>query len=51
MRLAQGYWCSAGKPGNEASPELELCTSAHQESLVTRLAMSLHSVLVLIRGA
>ena len=40
---------SLNEPGNEVRPGRELCTSAHQESLETRLAMSLHSVLVLIR--
>ena len=57
MRLAltcTPYWRSPfsfGEPGNEASPGRELCTSAPQESLGTKLAMSLHSVLVLIKGA
>ena len=54
MRLVQGctpYWCSQGEPGNEASPGCELCTSAHKKSLGTRVALSLHSVLVLIKGA
>ena len=45
------YWCSPGEPGNEASHELALRTGAHQESFGTRLAMSLQSILVLIRGA
>ena len=45
------YWCSPGETGNEASHELALGTGAHQESLGTRLAMSLHSILVFIRGA
>ena len=54
MRLAQELYSVlvlTKGPGNEASPGCELCTSAHQESRGTRLAMSLHSVLVLIRGA
>ena len=36
---------------NEVSNELAFYPGAHQERLGTRLAMSLHSVLVLIRGA
>ena len=45
------YWCSPGEPGNEASHELALGTGANQKSFGTRLAKSLHSILVLIRGA
>ena len=45
------YWCSPGEPENEASHELALGTGAHEESLGTRLAMSLHFILVFIRGA
>ena len=43
------YWCSPGEPGNEDSHELTLLTGAHQESLGTKLAMSLQSVLVQTR--
>ena len=54
MRLAQGLYSvlvlTRGL-GNEASHGCELCTSAHQESLGTRLAMGLQSVVVLIKGA
>ena len=39
------------EPGNEASRELALGTGAQQESLGTRLAMSLHSILVFISEA
>ena len=43
------YWCSPEEPGNEASPGRVLCTGAHQGSQGMRLAMSLHSLLVLTR--
>ena len=49
MNKASLYTCSPGEPGNEASSGRELCSSAHQESLGTRLSMGLHSVVVLIR--
>ena len=42
-------WCSLGEPGNEASPGIILRTGAHQGSQGMRLAMSLHSLLVLTR--
>ena len=41
----------SGEPGNKASQGIVLCIGAHQGSLGTRLAMSLHSVLVLTSGA
>ena len=43
------YWCSPGEPGNEASREHAHLTGAHQESLGTRLAQGLYSVLVFNR--
>ena len=45
------HLCSLGEPGNEANLGIVLCTGANQGSLGTRLAMSLHSVLVLTKRA
>ena len=49
LRDCTPYWCSPGKPGNEASTGHLLCTGAHQGRQGTRLAMNLHSILVLTR--
>ena len=45
------YRGSPKEPGNEASPGRVLSTGAHQGSQGMRLAMSLHSVLVLTKRA